>query len=230
MARSACTRSPASFVRPACISPSICLTGAPRAFPVVRPEMLAQALRVMDGAPAVPYGRFHVVDGLLPALPDLAGVVADVPDLLLDLLGVMALGRLQSLVEDLVSLVQELLSGLRDVQRLVELLVTLSGPLADLMRDVSERRVVAEHVAHLAGNCGDLLQTRVHPPAHRDALVQRRLDLREARIDPPASPDGLLLVLLDRLQAVLDGLRRIPFVRRRRRRPPGGVRFRPDGR
>src|SRR2546430_9924415 len=44
------------------------------------------------------------------------------------------------------------LSGLREVQRLVELLVTLSGPVPDLMRDVSERRVVAEHVAHLVGD------------------------------------------------------------------------------
>src|SRR5437667_1137731 len=129
-------------------------------------------------------------------------------------------------MEDLVALVQELLSSLRDMQRLVELLVPLSGALTDLVREVAERRVVAEHVAHLVGDRGEFLQTRVDLLARRDALVQRRLDLRQPRIDPPASPDGLPLVLLDGPQAVLDRLRRIVFVRGRRGRPRCGVRLR----
>src|SRR5207253_447321 len=46
---------------------------------------------------------------------------------LLEMSCVMSLGRLKPQMKDLVALVQELLSGLRDVQRLVELLVPLSG-------------------------------------------------------------------------------------------------------
>ena len=145
---------------------------------------------------------------------------------LLEMSCVMSLGRLKPQMKDLVALVQELLSGLRDVQRLVELLVPLSGPLTDLVREMAESRFVAEHVAQLVGDRGQLLQTRVDLLAHRDALVQRRLDLRQSRIEPPAGPDGLPLVLLDGPQAVLDRLRRIVFVRGRRGRPRCGMRLR----
>ena len=146
----------------------------------LRLRVIAAAEQPFDELPTAVHRPANVVDETLAFLPQGARVVTEVLPFmegvfertllvigvhrllsvhLLDLLRVMALRGLEPLAEDLVPFVQELLAGLRHVERLVQLLMAFPGPCADLVHELAQRGVFAEYLAHLPGDRSHLLQT-----------------------------------------------------------------------
>ena len=141
---------------------------------------------------------------LLDVLHLLLAVLLVLLDPLRRLLFVVPLGEVEGLLEHAAAFVQHRLALVRQVEGAVELVVARVGRVAGLVREVAERRVVAEEVAELIRQPRRLHQAAVDLLADLDALLEQPLGLDQALVDLAAELDRPLAIRVDHLQAVLD--------------------------